>query len=60
MAEALQNKKLGSIADAIAEKSEKTKVILIAGPSSSGKTTTAKIIRTTQGDGIQAYPYRTR
>ncbi len=42
MAEALQNKKLAYIADMIAEKSDKTKVILIAGPSSSGKTTTAK------------------
>lgn len=42
VAEALQNKKLASIADRIAEKSDKTKVVLIAGPSSSGKTTTAK------------------
>lgn len=42
VAEALQNKKLASIADYVAEKSDKTKVVLIAGPSSSGKTTTAK------------------
>ena len=42
VAEALQNKKLASIADRIGEKSDKTKVVLIAGPSSSGKTTTAK------------------
>lgn len=42
VAEALQNKKLASIADRIAESSDKTKVILIAGPSSSGKTTSAK------------------
>jgi uridine kinase len=42
VAEALQNKKLALIADRIAEKSDKTKVVLIAGPSSSGKTTTAK------------------
>jgi len=42
VAEALQNKKLASIADRIAEKSDKTKVVLIAGPSSSGKTTSAK------------------
>lgn len=42
MAEALQNDKIASMAHTIAEKSEKTKVILIAGPSSSGKTTTAK------------------
>ena len=44
VAEALQNKKLSAIADHIAEKSDKTKVVLIAGPSSSGKTTTAKKI----------------
>ena len=42
VAEALQNKKLAAIADHIAETSYKTKVILIAGPSSSGKTTSAK------------------
>lgn len=42
IAEALQNKKLAAIADTIAEKSDRTKVILIAGPSSSGKTTSAK------------------
>lgn len=42
VAEALQNKKLASIADHVAEKSDKTRVVLIAGPSSSGKTTTAK------------------
>ncbi len=42
VAEALQNKKLSAIADRIAEKSDTTKVILIAGPSSSGKTTSAK------------------
>jgi uridine kinase len=42
VAEALQNKKLAAIADRIAEKSDTAKVILIAGPSSSGKTTSAK------------------
>ncbi len=42
IAETLQNKKLSAIADRIAEKSDTTKVILIAGPSSSGKTTSAK------------------
>lgn len=40
ISEALQEKKLAAIADKIIEK-EQTKVILIAGPSSSGKTTTA-------------------
>ncbi|GMO59961.1 MAG: nucleoside kinase [Termitinemataceae bacterium] len=40
--EAYQNKKLADIALLIAEKKDKLKVILIAGPSSSGKTTTAK------------------
>lgn len=39
--EALQEKKLSRIADAIAQR-EGVKVVLIAGPSSSGKTTTCK------------------
>jgi uridine kinase len=42
IAETLQNKKLSAIADRIAERAHTTKVILIAGPSSSGKTTSAK------------------
>ncbi len=42
IAEALQVKKLASIADKINESKTPIKVILIAGPSSSGKTTTAK------------------
>ncbi|MDR2501062.1 MAG: nucleoside kinase [Treponema sp.] len=42
IAEAFQAKKLTEIADRIYEKRESVKVILIAGPSSSGKTTTAK------------------
>ncbi|MCX8013029.1 MAG: nucleoside kinase, partial [Rectinema sp.] len=42
MAEALQNKKLGQIADYIADRANHVRVVLIAGPSSSGKTTTAK------------------
>lgn len=42
IAEALQNKKLSQIADTIAEKSDRVRVVLIAGPSSSGKTSTAK------------------
>lgn len=40
--EALQEKKLSYIADTIANKKKNIKVVLIAGPSSSGKTTTCK------------------
>ena len=39
--ETLQNKKIAEIADKIAERSD-VRVVLIAGPSSSGKTTTSK------------------
>jgi len=42
VAEALQEKKIAGIADQIAARSGKVKVALIAGPSSSGKTTTSK------------------
>ena len=42
MAEALHDKKTAQIADQIAEKRSKIKLVLIAGPSSSGKTTFAK------------------
>ncbi|HUX36960.1 MAG TPA: nucleoside kinase [Rectinemataceae bacterium] len=42
VAEALQNKKIAGIADMVAERSKDVKVVLIAGPSSSGKTTTSK------------------
>jgi uridine kinase len=42
IAEAFQAKKLAEIAGRIYEKRDSVKVILIAGPSSSGKTTTAK------------------
>ncbi len=42
IAEAFQEKKLSEIADRIYEKRDSIRVILIAGPSSSGKTTTAK------------------
>lgn len=41
IAETFQNKNIADIADQIHERSE-TKVVLIAGPSSSGKTTTSK------------------
>ncbi len=42
IAEALHDKKISSIADQIAEKRDQVKVVLIAGPSSSGKTTFTK------------------
>jgi uridine kinase len=42
IAEAFQEKKLAEIADRIYEKRETVRAVLIAGPSSSGKTTTAK------------------
>jgi len=42
VAEALQDKKISAIADEIAAKAGQVKVALIAGPSSSGKTTTSK------------------
>ncbi len=42
IAETLQNKKIAAIADKIAARSDKVRVVLIAGPSSSGKTTTSK------------------
>ena len=42
IAEALQEKKLGRIADLIGQKKDKVRVVLISGPSSSGKTTFAK------------------
>ncbi|MDC7126215.1 MAG: nucleoside kinase [Spirochaetales bacterium] len=42
VAEALHEKKLAAISDSIAERKDQLKVILIAGPSSSGKTTFTK------------------
>jgi uridine kinase len=42
VAEALQNQKLANIAGSIAERSPSPRLVLIAGPSSSGKTTFAK------------------
>ena len=42
VAEALQEKKISAIADMVAARSREAKVVLLAGPSSSGKTTTAK------------------
>jgi uridine kinase len=42
VAEALQNKKIAAIADMVAARADRAKVVLLAGPSSSGKTTTSK------------------
>ncbi|HWR11834.1 MAG TPA: nucleoside kinase [Rectinemataceae bacterium] len=42
VAEALQNRKIAALAEAVAAKADKVRVVLIAGPSSSGKTTTSK------------------
>jgi len=42
VAEALQDKKIAAIADEVAANAGRVKVVLIAGPSSSGKTTTSK------------------
>ncbi len=42
VAEALHERKYAAIADRIYEKKERIKLVLIAGPSSSGKTTTSK------------------
>lgn len=42
VSEALHEKKIARIADAIYERRDSTKIVLIAGPSSSGKTTFAK------------------
>lgn len=44
VAEALHERKYADIADMIYERREKVKLVLIAGPSSSGKTTTSKRI----------------
>lgn len=46
MAEALQEKKLGQLADYISTRRPKIKVVLIAGPSSAGKTTFCKRLTT--------------
>ncbi len=42
VSEAFHEKKIGQIADMIAEKKDKVRIILISGPSSSGKTTFSK------------------
>lgn len=57
VAEALHEKKIANIADMIAEAGSKIKVILIAGPSSSGKTTFAQRLKIQlQVNGIQPVP----
>ncbi len=42
VSESLQDKKIAGIADSIAARADTVKVVLLAGPSSSGKTTTSK------------------
>jgi uridine kinase len=42
IAEALQDRKIASIAEAVAGRRQRPRIVLIAGPTSSGKTTTAK------------------
>jgi len=42
VAEALQNKKIAALAESVAARADTMRVVLIAGPSSSGKTTTSK------------------
>ncbi len=57
IAEALHEKKIASIADIITQKGDKTKLILIAGPSSSGKTTfTQRLKIQLQVNGINPVP----
>ena len=57
IAEALHEKKIAQIADMISERRDEISVILIAGPSSSGKTTFAQRLRTQLlVNGIRPYP----
>ncbi|MDO9534980.1 MAG: nucleoside kinase [Bacillota bacterium] len=57
VAEALHEKKIAQIADMITERREEICVILIAGPSSSGKTTFAQRLRTQLlVNGMRPYP----
>jgi uridine kinase len=57
VAEALHEKKIAQIADMISKRRDKISVILIAGPSSSGKTTFAQRLRTQLlVNGIRPYP----
>jgi len=57
VAEALHEKKIAQIADMINERREELRVILVAGPSSSGKTTFAQRLRTQLlVNGLRPYP----
>ncbi len=57
IAEALHEKKISQIADLISERGQAIRVILVAGPSSSGKTTFAQRLRTQlQVNGLQPLP----
>lgn len=56
VSETYYNNQLGNVADKIVESKENVKLILIAGPSSSGKTTTAnKLSITLQSKGIKTH-----
>lgn len=60
IAEANYNHQLSNLADIIYEKRKDIKVILIAGPSSSGKTTTSKKLETyLASKGLRTYPIST-
>ena len=57
LSEAYYDSQLTRIADKVYENKDNIKIILIAGPSSSGKTTTAKKLQTYLGSkGIKTYP----
>ena len=57
LSEAYYDSQLTRIADQVYENKENIKIILIAGPSSSGKTTTAKKLQTYLGSkGIKTHP----
>jgi len=57
IAEALHEKKVARIADMITERRDEIRIILIAGPSSSGKTTFAQRLRTQLlVNGMRPYP----
>ena len=57
LSEAYYNTQLAKIAEEIYENKDNTKIVLIAGPSSSGKTTTAKKLQTYLGaKGIKTHP----
>ncbi|MEW5784529.1 MAG: nucleoside kinase [Bacillota bacterium] len=57
VAEALHEKKIAQIADFISDRREEIRVILVAGPSSSGKTTFTQRLRTQLlVNGLRPYP----